>query len=107
MDKLGGTHPIGILSFQMFLTSGGLKSEISVRMYPGETELALAKPTHSMAKLLPVPPSRQQQVHPPRPGHHLHMCMTADFDALYAVCSCGKLAMCPLMLAVATKLPYE
>ncbi len=31
--------------------------------------------------------------------------MIPAFAALYAACNCGTLTMCPLMLAVATKLP--
>lgn len=42
-----------VLSFHAFFVSAGAKEEISVRMYPGDTVLARANPTHSTAKLLP------------------------------------------------------
>ena len=40
---------MGIFDRQMALVSGGTKLEISVATYPGETELARAKRTHSTA----------------------------------------------------------
>lgn len=44
------SYPIGILSFQMLFVSGGIKSEISVAMYPGEMVFARANCTHSTAR---------------------------------------------------------
>lgn len=44
---------MGILSFQIFFVSCGTKFEISVAIYPGETELARANRTHSTARDLP------------------------------------------------------
>lgn len=43
------THPRGILSFQIFFVSWGTKFEISVMIYPGDTEFALANSAHSTA----------------------------------------------------------
>lgn len=40
---------MGILSLHIFLVSGGMKSDISVAMYPGEIVLARANCTHSTA----------------------------------------------------------
>lgn len=48
------THPIGTLSAHTCLTSGEQNSEISVMIYPGLTEFALAKPAHSTPSDLPV-----------------------------------------------------
>jgi hypothetical protein len=48
------THPIGILSFHVLLVAGSQNLEISVLMYPGETEFALANPAHSTPNDLPV-----------------------------------------------------
>lgn len=45
---------MGILSFQIPLVSLETKDEISVLMYPGDTEFARAKPTHSTAIDLPT-----------------------------------------------------
>lgn len=45
---------MGILSFQTVLVSVGIKFEISVAMYPGETVLARANLTHSTASDLPA-----------------------------------------------------
>lgn len=36
---------------------------------------------------------------------HKHRWITPAFAALYAACNCGILTICPLILAVATKLP--
>lgn len=47
---------MGILSFQIFFVSSLTNVEISVAMYPGETALARAKPTHSTASDLPKNP---------------------------------------------------
>lgn len=44
---------MGILSFQTFFVSSSTKLEISVAIYPGETEFARANLTHSTASDLP------------------------------------------------------
>lgn len=52
--RLGKTHPIGILSFHVLLVAGSQNLEISVSMYPGDTEFALANPAHSTPNDLPA-----------------------------------------------------
>lgn len=46
---------MGILPLQMLFVSEETKPDISVAMYPGETELARANLTHSTARDLPNP----------------------------------------------------
>lgn len=80
---------MGILSFQIFFVSSETNVEISVAMYPGETALARAKPTHSTANDLPKDVGARQKPHiatkiKGQPGgqHDLHIWLTPALAAL-------------------------